>query len=68
MKQRKDLEIPGFEILWIKFRLKQHDFLCGAGYRPPDNDRSSISIFYNNFQITLDRKRQLSGNYNLVIL
>ena len=68
VKQRKDLEIPGFELLWIEFRLKRHVFLCGVGYRPPDNDRFSMSIFYNNFQITLDRIRQLPGNYNLVIL
>ena len=62
------MEIPGFELLWIEFRLKRHVFLCGVGYRPPDNDRFSMSIFYNNFQITLDRIRQLPGNYNLVIL
>jgi hypothetical protein len=59
VKQRKDLEIPGLVLLWIEFRLKQHDFLCGVGYRPPENDHSSMSIFYNNFQIMLDRVRQL---------
>lgn len=68
VKHRKDLEIAGFELLWIEFRLKQHYFLCGVGYRPPDNDRISMSTFFNNLQITLDRIRQLPRKYNLAIV
>ena len=29
-KQRTDLLIPGFECLWIEFKLKQFDFICGV--------------------------------------
>lgn len=68
VKQRKDLEIAGFELLWIEFRVKQHYFLCGVCYRPPDNDCTSLSIFLNNFQITLDKIRLLPRKYILVIL
>ena len=37
-------------------------------YRPPDNDAASLSLFFNNFQLTLDNIRQLSKKYNIVTL
>ena len=68
MKRRKDVEISGMELLWIEFRVREHYFLRGACYRPPDTDRASLINFYDNFQLALDNIRLLPRKYNLVIL
>ena len=49
VKHRKDLEISGMELLWIEFRVREHYFLCGACYRPPDTDLASLINFYDKF-------------------
>jgi hypothetical protein len=54
VKHRKDLEINSIELLWIEFRVREHYFLSGACYCPPDTDRASLINFYDNFQLVLD--------------
>jgi hypothetical protein len=68
VKRRSDLEIVGSELLWIEFRLNQHHFLYCAGYRPPNNDLNSINVFFSNFQISLDKIRDLPRDFNLIIV
>ena len=49
VKRRRDLELIGFEFLWIEFRIRGCDFLCGVCYRPPNNHNASLSFFSNVF-------------------
>ena len=41
-KRRSDLELGVVEFLWVEFRIKDLDTLCGVCYRPPDNDSVSL--------------------------
>ena len=47
------------EFLWIEFRIKHRDVLCGVCYRPPDNDSVSLANFLEYFQLVLDKIRQI---------
>ena len=47
------------EFLWIEFRIKHRDVLCGVCYRPPDNDSVSLANFFEYFQLVLDKIRQI---------
>ena len=44
-KHRSDLELAVVEFLWVEFRIKDLDILCGVCYRPPDNDSVSLVNF-----------------------
>ena len=68
VKRHEELEINGFELLWIEFRVNQHHILCGIGYRPPNNDLISVNTFLNNFQTVLDKIHDLPRDYNVVIV
>ena len=57
-----------FSIDSLVFSVSGRNFLCGVGYRPPDNDNQLLADFFNGFQFMLDRIRMLERNYNLVIL
>jgi len=67
-KQRPDLQIPEFECLWVEFKLNQLDFLCGVCYRPPENDATSTSLFFEHVQFTFDKINQLSKRYNVLLV
>ena len=54
VKRRLDLELAAVEFLWIDFRIKHLDILCGVCYRPPDNDSVSLDNFFEYFQLVLD--------------
>ena len=56
------------EFLWIEFRIKHRDVLCGVCYRPPDNDSVSLANFFEYFQLVLDKIRQLPKQYSVVVL
>ena len=63
-----DLELAAVEFLWIEFRIKHLDILCGVCYRPPDNDSVSLDNFFECFQLVLDKIRQLPKQYIIVML
>ena len=63
LKRRLDLELVAVEFLWIEFRIKHLDILCGVCYRPPDNDSVSLDNFFEYFQLVLDKIRQLPKQY-----
>ena len=52
-------EFAAIEFLWIEFRIKHRDVLCGVCYRPPDNDSVSLANFFEYFQLVLDKIRQI---------
>ena len=52
-------EFAAIEFLWIEFRIKHRDGLCGVCYRPPDIDSVSLAYFFEYFQLVLDKIRQL---------
>ena len=68
VKRRLDLELAAVEFLWIEFRIKHFDILCGVCYRPPDNDSVSLDNFFEYFQLVLDKIRQLPKQYFIVML
>ena len=68
VKRRLDLELAAVEFLWIEFRIKHFDILCGVCYRPPDNDSVSLDNFFECFQLVLDKIRQLPKQYFIVML
>ena len=68
VKRRLDLELAAVEFLWIEFRIKHFDILCGVCYRPPDNDSVSLDNFFEYFQLVLDKIRQLPKQYLIVML
>ena len=45
-KRRSDLELAVVEFLWVEFRIKDLDILCGVCYRPPDNESVSLVNFF----------------------
>ena len=49
VKHRLDLELVAVEFLWIEFRIKHLDILCGACYRSPENDSVSLDNFFEYF-------------------
>ena len=61
-------EFAAIEFLWIEFRIKHRDVLCGVCYRPPDNDSVSLANFFEYFQLVLDKIRQLPKQYSVVVL
>ena len=67
-KRTLDFLICRHRILWIEFRIKHRDVLCGVCYRPPDNDSVSLANFFEYFQPVLDKIRQLPKQYSVVIL
>ena len=52
VKRRLHLELAAIEFLWIEFRIKHLDILCGLCYRPPDNDSVSLDNFFFNWFLT----------------
>ena len=62
------MELAAVEFLWIEFRIKHLDILCGVCYGPPDNDSVSLHNFFEYFQLILDKMRQLSKQYIIVML
>ena len=68
VKRRLDLELAAVEFLWIEFRIRHLDILCGVCYRPPDNDSVSLDNFFEYFQLVLDKIRQLPKQYIIVML
>ena len=48
-RSRLELELAAVEFLWIEFRIKHLDILCGVCYRPPDNDSVSLDNFFEYF-------------------
>ena len=60
--------IAAIEFLWIEFRIKHRDVLCGVCYRPPDNDSVSLANFFEYFQLVLDKIRQLTKQNSVVVL
>ena len=68
VKHRLDLELVAVEFLWIEFRIKHLDILCGASYRSPENDSVSLDNFFEYFQLVLGKIRQLPKQYIIVIL
>ena len=68
VKRRLDLELAAVEFLWIEFRIKHLDNLCGVCYRSPDNDSVSLDNFFEYFQLVLDKIRQLPKQYIIVML
>ena len=68
IKRRLDLKIAGLELLWIEFQLNHYHFLCCVFYRPPNNDLNSINTFLNGFQKSLDTIRDLTRDFNLIIV
>ena len=46
VKRRLDLELVAVEFLWIEFRIKHLDILCGTCYRSPQNDSVSLDSFF----------------------
>ena len=67
-KRRLDFLICRHRILWIEFRIKHRDVLCGVCYRPPDNDSVSLANFFECFPLVLDKIRQLPKQYSVVVL
>ena len=68
VKRRLDLELAAVEFLWIEFRIKHFDILCGVCYRPPDNDSVSLDNFFEYFQLVLGKICQLPKQYFIVML
>lgn len=68
VKRRLDLELAAVEFLWIEFRIKHLDILCGACYRSPENDSVSLDNFFEYFHPVLDKIRQLPKQYIIVML
>ena len=60
--------IAAIEFLWIEFRIKHRDVLCGVCYRPPDNDSVFLANFFEYFQLVLDKIRQLTKQNSVVVL
>ena len=60
--------LRGNRFLWIEFRIKHLDILCGVCYRPPDNYSVSLDNFFEYFQLVLDKIRQLPKQYVIVML
>ena len=68
VKRRLDLELAAVEFLWIEFRIKHLDILCGACYGSPENDSVSLDNFFEHFQLVLDKIRQLPKQYIIAML
>ena len=68
VKCRLDLELVAVEFLWIEFRIKHLDILCGVCYRPPNNDSVFLDNFFKYFQPVLDKIRQLPKQCVIVML
>ena len=68
VRRRLDLEFAAVELLWIEFRIKHLDIICGVCYRSPDNDSVSLDNFFEYFQLVLDKTRQLPKQYIIVML
>ena len=61
-------EFAAIEFLWIEFRIKHRDVLCGVCYRSPNNDSVSLVNFFEYFRLILDKIRQLLKKYSVVVL
>ena len=61
-------EFAAIEFLWIEFRIKHRDVLCGVCYQPPDNDSVSLANFFECFHLVINKTRQLPKQYSVVVL
>ena len=68
VKRRLDLELVAVEFLWIEFRIKHLDILCGVCYRPRDNHSVSLDDFFEYSQLVVDKIRQIPKQYVIVML
>ena len=66
VKRRLDLELAAVEFLWIEFRIKHLDILCGVCYRPPDNDSVSLIISLSAFNWFLTKFVNFPNNMLLL--
>jgi hypothetical protein len=66
-KRRTDLEIFELELLFVEFKIRNINFVCGVCYRPPNYSVHLNSEFINHLQNCLDKIR-LSQNTFVVLL
>ena len=62
-KERRDLELPFTEALWLEIRSHNNVFLICTVYRPPSED----ATFWDNLQYMLDNAKQTNIKHVLII-
>lgn len=56
-RRRRDLESADLELVLVEVTLNKAKFLCGVGYRPPDNSAEAVNNFFIDLQETIDKIR-----------
>ena len=49
-RRRRDLESADLELVLVEVTLNKAKFLCGVGYRPPDNSAEAVNNFFIDLQ------------------
>lgn len=67
-KQRRDLEVPDIECIWVELFINNRKILIGTFYRPPNSSPAVLASIENSTGLAFDTNARniiLTGDFNL---